>query len=92
MGYAGQPMLVIKANRALLKRRQSYKDIKEQYDNYTQKTKLSFVELTPFQQKLIRDKIIKKAKQDKLRDFKISLIALVVVLGLLGFLYVKYMA
>jgi len=92
MGYAGQPMLVIKANRALLKKRQSYKDIREQYDNYGKKTELSFIELTPFQQKLIRDKIIKKAKQDRLRDFIISLIAFIVVLGLLGYLYVKHMA
>ncbi len=92
MGYAGQPMQVIKANKALLKKRRSFKDIREQYDNYSQKTELSFIELTPFQQKLIRNKIIKKAKQDKLRDFIISLIAFIVVLGLLGYLYVRHMA
>jgi hypothetical protein len=92
MGFATHATSVVKSNRALLKRRQSYKNIREQYDNYSQKTKLSFVELTPFQQKLIRNKIIKKAKQDSIRDFKISVIALFVILGFLGFLYVKYMA
>ncbi|MFX0556258.1 hypothetical protein ACOCEA_05645 [Maribacter sp. CXY002] len=58
-------MLVIKANKALLKKRRSYKEIREHYENYNQETKLSFKQLTPFQQKLIRDKIIMKAEQNQ---------------------------
>lgn len=92
MGFATHATSVVKSNRALLKKRQSYKEIREQYDNYAQKTKVSFVELTPFQQKLIRDKIIKNAKQDRLHNMLISYVTLIIILCVFGFLYAKFMA
>lgn len=53
MGYAGQPMKVVKANRALLHKRRSFKEIRESYAGYTGDTQVHFKELTPFQQKVI---------------------------------------
>ncbi|MDC6365309.1 MULTISPECIES: hypothetical protein [Flavobacteriaceae] len=82
MGSASQPMLVVKANRALLKKRRSFKEIREAYDGYLNETQLQFKELTPFEQKKIRDKIIRQAKKDRLDEIKISLLALVVLVVL----------
>lgn len=79
MGSASQPMLVIKANRALLRKRRSYSDIREAYEGYTNETKLHFKELTDFERKKIRDKIIAQAKEDRLQEIKISLLALFIV-------------
>ncbi|GGD78281.1 hypothetical protein [Maribacter cobaltidurans] len=56
-------MLVIKANRALLKKRRSFKDIRAEYEDLTSNTELKYKELTPFQQKLIRDRIRSQAKK-----------------------------
>ena len=68
MGSASQPMLVVKANRALLKKRRTFKDIREQYENYVGQTELEFKALTEFEKKKIRDKIIAQAKIDRLRQ------------------------
>ena len=48
MGYSGQPMKVIKANRALLRKRSSFSDIRKRYIGYAEDTQLSFKDLTDF--------------------------------------------
>jgi len=85
MGYAGQPMKVIKANRALLKKKRTFKTIRDSYIGYSQEKKLQFKELTDFEKKKIRDKIIAQAKKDRLHDIKISFISiLILILIILG--------
>ena len=90
MGSASQPMLVVKANRALLKKRRSYREIRESYIGYTEETKLHFKSLTPFQQKVIRDKIITQAKKDRLKEIYIYflsfLLAIIILFGIYMFL------
>ena len=79
MGSASQPMLVVKANRALLRKRKSYADIRKSYIGYVSKGDLKFKELIPFEQKKIRDKIIQQIKEDRLHNIKISLVALFIL-------------
>ena len=77
MGFASHSMLVVKANRALLHKRRSYKDIRDVYEGLIDETQLQFKELTPFEQKKIRDKIIEQAKRDRMEELKIYLISFV---------------
>ncbi|WP_420320701.1 hypothetical protein [Flagellimonas sp.] len=63
-------MLVVKANRALLRKRRSYSEIREAYEGYTNDTQLHFRELTPFEQKKVRDKIIAQARRDRLQEIR----------------------
>ncbi|WP_420603734.1 hypothetical protein [Flagellimonas sp.] len=63
-------MLVIKANRALLRKRRSYSDIREAYEGYANDTQLHFKELTAFERKKIRDKIISQAKKDRAQEIR----------------------
>ncbi|TXJ93869.1 hypothetical protein [Flagellimonas pelagia] len=86
MGSASQPMLVVKANRALLRKRRSFKEIREAYEGYVNDTELKFKELTPFEQKKIRDKIIQQAKRDRWLEIQNYFIALL-ILVFLGFLF-----
>jgi len=79
MGSASQPMLVVKANRALLRKRPSYKDVRKAYEGYLNETQLHFKELTPFEQKKIRDKIIAQAKRDRREEIQIYLISLFIL-------------
>lgn len=79
MGYAGQPMKVIKANRALLKKKRTFRDIKKSYIGYAAKTQLEFKQLTPFEQKKIRAKIIAQIRKDKIQDIKVSILSLVIL-------------
>ena len=85
MGSASQPMLVVKANRALLRKRPSFKDIRGAYEGYIDETELKFKELTPFEQKKIRDKIIEKARRDRIKEIQIYLLSFFIIfLGAIG--------
>ncbi len=79
MGSASQPMLVVKANRALLRKRKSFKDVRESYVGYVREAKLEFKKLTPFEQKKIKDKIRAQAKRNRLHELKTSLISLFIL-------------
>lgn len=85
MGSASQPMLVVKFNRALLRKRKTYAEIRESYADYTPYTELSFVELKPEEQRIIRNRIIEQAKKDRVQDLWNYLYALnsIVILGLI---------
>ncbi|MFS4468875.1 hypothetical protein [Maribacter sp. 2210JD10-5] len=91
-GFAMDAVNVVRANRSLLKKRRSYKNLRSEYEGYTQKTKLKFKELTPVQQELIKNEIRLKAKKDQVYNLRISIVALLLLLGVFGFLYWKYMA
>ena len=91
MGYAGQPMKVVKDNRALLHKRRSFKEIRESYAGYTGDTQVHFKELTPFQQKVIRDKIILQAKKDRLREIGTYGLALLGAIGILWLIVAFWM-
>ncbi len=62
MGSASQPMLVIKANRALLKKRK-FKDIKDLLLENSGKTELEFKQVSAKEMAIIKADIRKKAKK-----------------------------
>ena len=62
MGSASQPMLVIKANRALLKKRK-FKDIKDLLLENSGKTELEFKQVSAEEMAIIKADIRKKAKK-----------------------------
>ena len=75
MGYGAQANNIVRNNRALLKKKRTFKEIKNSYIGYVEETKLSFKELTPFEQQKIRDKIIAQAKRDSTHNIKMGLIS-----------------
>ncbi|MDF4203474.1 hypothetical protein PXD56_10935 [Maribacter sp. SA7] len=81
MGYGGQPMKVIKANRALLKKSRSFKELRKDYLDYTKETKLHFKELTDFERKMVRDRIIAQAKKDSIQEVGIYILSITIVIG-----------
>nr|WP_298792382.1 hypothetical protein [uncultured Allomuricauda sp.] len=90
MGFSSHAKLVLKQNRALLRKRRSYSDIREAYEGYTDESQLHFKELTPFEQKKVRDKIIAQAKKDRLQEIRnylgaFLLLCLLVFVGYLIF-------
>ena len=94
MGSASQPMLVVRANRALLKKRKSYKDIRSEYEGYLPNTKLKFKELTDFEKKKIRDKIREQAKRDRLEEIKIYVLTFLIIsplIVLFVWVFLKYL-
>lgn len=88
MGYSGQPMRVIKANRALLKKRRSFTDLRKEYEGYVGDTQVNFKRLTDFEQKKLKDKIRAKAKRDQLKELYAYILAgLTLVFFVLGLWY-----
>lgn len=74
-------MKVIKANRALLKKSRSFRELRIDYVNHAQATKLHFKELTDVERKNVRDKIRAQAKKDSIQEIGIYLISFAIVLG-----------
>ncbi|APA64086.1 hypothetical protein YQ22_07000 [Maribacter sp. 1_2014MBL_MicDiv] len=81
MGYSGQPMKVIKANRALLKKSRSFRELRKDYVSHAQATKLHFKKLTDIERKIVRNKIRAQAKKDSILEIGIYLISFAIVLG-----------
>ncbi len=79
MGYGGYANMVVKANRALLKKKRSFKEMRTSYIGYANDADLKFKELTPFEQQKIRDKIIAQAKKDKAHNVKMGLISFLIL-------------
>lgn len=89
MGYAGQPMKVIKANRALLQKRNTFKEVKEMYLNTAETTELEFKEVSPEKLAQIKAEIRRKAKEDAWKEAGLYIVCTVVVLyGLYWLLYI----
>ena len=79
MGYAGQPMLVIKANRALLKKGNTFKKVKKMFLESAGKTELEFKQVSPEKLAQIKMEIRKKAKEDALKEAGIYFVCTVIV-------------
>lgn len=62
MGYSGQPMLVVKANRALLRKR-NFSDLKSLYLKSSDKTALEFKEISAEELARIKHEIRRNAKR-----------------------------
>ncbi|PCJ94163.1 MAG: hypothetical protein COA50_13510 [Flavobacteriaceae bacterium] len=76
MGLGG-PMLAVKYNRSLLKKKKSFKELRKDYITLSGETKLEFKELSEFEKKRIRDKIIVQCKKDRKQGILISAVCLV---------------
>ena len=87
MGAASQPMLVVKANRALLNKRRSFKELRASYVGQMKEGKLEFKTLTPMEQKKIRDKIRAQAKKDRKHLVQMRILAMVILMGIFFALY-----
>ena len=65
MGFSGHATQVLKSNRVLLKKSRSFRELRKDYLDYSQETKLHFKELTDVERKMVRDKIRAQAKKDR---------------------------
>ena len=90
MGFASHAVKVVKANRALLHKRRSFKEIREAYEGYVSDSELKFKELTPYEQKKIRDKIIQQAKRDRWLEIQNYFIALLILVAFGFFFYLLF--
>ena len=87
MGYGGQPMKVIKANRALLKKSRSFRDLRKDYLDYSKETKLHFKQLTDVERKVVRDKIIAQAKKDNIQEIGTYILSISIVIAVFYAIY-----
>lgn len=87
MGYGGQPMKVVQANRALLKKSRSFKELRSSYVKFSGDTKLEFKELSEFEKKKIRDKIIAQSKKDKQQEILILGISICLSISIIYGIY-----
>lgn len=79
MGYGAHANNSIKSNRALLKKRRTFTEIKDSYIGYVADADLNFKELSLFEQKKIRDKIIAQAKEERKKQLWASLISVMII-------------
>ena len=79
MGYGAQANNIVKANRALLKKKRTFREIKNSYLGYLEDSQLQFKEVSPFEQQKIRDKIIAQAKRDKAHNIKMGFISFLIL-------------
>ena len=89
MGYGGQPMKVIQANRALLKKGNTFKKVKEMFLETTQVTELEFKEVSPEKLASLKSEIRKKAKEDAWKETGLFIICTLVVAY--GFYWLVYL-
>jgi|GEM_PF-1267171 len=87
MGSASQPMLVIKYNRALLKKRK-FKDIKDLVLETSGKTELEFKKISPEEMAEIKVQIREEHHQNVRREISIYIVAAVLTFGIFYGLYV----
>lgn len=84
MGYGGQPMRVIKANRVLLKKSRSFTELRKKYVKFSGDTHLAFKDISDFERKRIRDKIIAQAKRDQLQEISRYLVSIILTIIILA--------
>lgn len=80
MGYAGQPMKVVKANRALLSKRNTFKKVKEMFSDSVHITELEFKEVSTEKLTQIKSEIRRKANEDAWKEAGIYLLCTAAVL------------
>lgn len=86
-GFALHALKTAQANRALLRKRRSLKDIRKDYASFSNGTQLHFKELSLFEQQKIRDKIRQRARKNSIQETYVYLLSFVVAIGILYFLY-----
>ncbi|SKB32686.1 hypothetical protein SAMN05660866_00826 [Maribacter arcticus] len=87
MGFSGHATQVLKSNRVLLKKSRSFRELRKDYLDYSQETKLHFKELTDVERKMVRDKIRAQAKKDSIQKTGIYILSLAIVLGVFYAIY-----
>tara|TARA_R110001606_G_scaffold6140_3_gene27678 strand:+ start:3594 stop:3872 length:279 start_codon:yes stop_codon:yes gene_type:complete len=87
MGFSGHATQVLKSNRVLLKKSRSFRELRKDYLDYSQETKLHFKELTDVERKMVRDKIRAQAKKDSIQKIGIYILSLAIVLGVFYAIY-----
>lgn len=80
MGYGGQPMKVVKANRALLSKRNTFKKVKEMFLDSAEVTELEFKEVSPEKLAQIKLEIRRKAKDAARKEIVVYLLCTIVVI------------
>ena len=89
MGYAGQPMKVVKANRALLSKRNTFKKVKKMFLDSSHSTKLAFKQVSPEKLAQIKAEIRRNAKEDAWKEAGIYFgCTIVVFYGLYWIFYI----
>lgn len=89
MGYAGQPMKVVKANRALLSKRNTFKKVKKMFLDSAQTTELEFKKVSPEKLAQIKTEIRRKAKEDAFKETGVFILCTLVVAY--GFYWLVYL-
>ncbi|WP_027065737.1 hypothetical protein [Maribacter sp. Hel_I_7] len=87
MGFSGHATQVLKSNRLLLKKSRSFRELRKDYIDYSQETKLHFKELTDLERKVVRDKIRAQAKKDNIQEIGFYILSLAIVLGVFYAIY-----
>lgn len=87
MGFSGHATQVLKSNRLLLKKSRSFRELRKDYIDYSQETKLHFKELTDLELKVVRDKISAQAKKDNIQEIGFYILSLAIVLGVFYAIY-----
>ena len=87
MGFSGHATQVLKSNRVLLKKSRSFRELRKDYLDYSQETKLHFKELTDLERKVVRDKIRAQAKKDNIQEIGFYILSLAIVLGVFYAIY-----
>jgi len=87
MGFSGHATQVLKSNRLLLKKSRSFRELRKDYIDYSQETKLHFKELTDLELKVVRDKISAQAKKDNIQEIGFYILSLAIVLGIFYAIY-----
>ena len=86
MGFAQHAVKSLKANRALLKKSRSYSELRKSYFKFSGDTHVAFKDISEFEKKRIRDKIIEQSNRDQIKEIKIYVLSLVFSLVLIGIL------
>ncbi|WP_148232086.1 hypothetical protein [Maribacter sp. HTCC2170] len=79
-------MKVIKANRALLKKSRSFTELRKKYVKFSGDTFVATKNISEFERKKIRDKIIAQAKKDRLQKISLYLLSFIVSIALITLL------
>ena len=80
MGYGGQAIQIVKANRALLKKDRTFKKVKEMFLDSAQITALEFKEVSLEKLARIKSEIRKKAKEDAWKENAFYLVTSLIIL------------
>ena len=87
MGFGFHTSTSLKENRALLKKRKGFKEVRAQFHGLIDKAELHFKELTDFEKKKLRDQIRARAKKERYVQIKASLLSIAIIAFVLFAVY-----